>query len=225
MADIPFPRTGAPALRALEAAGYRHLHQLDGVPMTDILRLHGMGPKGVGALRRAMAEHGWAFADDDPTVGAVQGGRVSVTDGRRPERNDSATAPTSIDPARWIAGLPKPRQREEGAVLLDLFNQVTGDEAVMWGPSIVGYGELHYVYESGREGDMPRVGFSPRAGSHTFYLVLDTPEAQELVGRLGKHRTSVACLYVNKLADIDLSVLRELIDHAWKHHPLPGARC
>ena len=110
-------------------------------------------------------------------------------------------------------------------MLLDLFNQVTGDEAVMWGPSIVGYGELHYVYESGREGDMPRVGFSPRAGSHTFYLVLDTPEAQELVGRLGKHRTSVACLYVNKLADIDLSVLRELIDHAWKHHPLPGARC
>lgn len=193
--------------------------------MTDILRLHGMGPKGVGALRRAMAEHGWAFADDDPTVGAVQGGRVSVTDGRRPERNDSATAPTSIDPARWIAGLPKPRQREEGAVLLDLFNQVTGDEAVMWGPSIVGYGELHYVYESGREGDMPRVGFSPRVGSHTFYLVLDTPEAQELVGSLGKHRTSVACLYVNKLADIDLSVLRELIDHAWKHHPLPGARC
>lgn len=67
---VPFPRTGAPALRALETAGYTHLHQLDGVPMRSVLALHGMGKQGIGALRRAMAQHGWAFAEDDPRVGA-----------------------------------------------------------------------------------------------------------------------------------------------------------
>lgn len=219
MAEIPFPRTSAPALRALANAGYSYLGELDGVPMAAILALHGMGPKGIGALRRAMAEHGWAFADDDPSVGAVQGGLVSLTKGRQPERNDSKTAPTKVDPAEWIAGLPKPRQRDEGAQILALFDEVTGERAVMWGPSIVGYGELHYVYESGREGDMPRVGFSPRSASHTFYLSLGAPGAKELLEKLGKHRTSVACLYVNKLADVDVEVLRDLIRLSWEHEP------
>ena len=216
MADVPFPRTGAPALRALDAAGYSHLGQLNGVRMADVLALHGMGPKGIGALRRAMAEHGWAFDEDDPLVGAVQGGLVSLTEGLQPDRNDCQTAPTSVDPAEWIATLPKARQRDEGAQILTLFQDVTGTEAVMWGPSIVGFGALHYVYESGREGDMPRVGFSPRSASHTFYLSLDAPGAPELLKRLGKHRMSVACLYVNTLADIDLNVLRELIALSWE---------
>lgn len=219
MAEIQFPRTGAPALRALANAGYSHLGELNGVPMAAILALHGMGPKGIGALRRAMAEHGWEFADDDPSVGAVQGGLVSLTKGRQPERNDSKTAPTKVDPAEWIAGLAKPRQRDEGAQILALFDEVTGEKAVMWGPSIVGYGELHYVYESGREGDMPRVGFSPRSASHTFYLSLGAPGAKELLEKLGKHRTSVACLYVNKLADVDVEVLRDLIRLSWEHEP------
>lgn len=217
MADVPFPRTGAPALRALENAGYTHLAQLDGVRMADVLALHGMGPKGIGALRRAMAEQGWAFADDDPSVGAVQGGRVALTEGRQPDRHDGKTAPTSVDPLTWISSLPKARQRDEGAQLLALFREVTGVDAVMWGPSIVGYGELHYVYESGREGDMPRVGFSPRSASHTFYLTLDAPGAAALLTGLGKHRTSVACLYVNTLADIDLDVLRRLVELSWEH--------
>lgn len=216
MADVPFPRTGAPVLRALDAAGYSHLGQLNGVRMADVLALHGMGPKGIGALRRAMAEHGWAFDEDDPSVGAVQGGLVSLTEGLQPDRNDSHTAPTSVDPAEWIATLPKARQRDEGAQILALFHDVTGTEAVMWGPSIVGFGALHYVYESGREGDMPRAGFSPRSASHTFYLKLDAPGAPELLKKLGKHRTSVACLYVNTLADIDLNVLRELIALSWE---------
>ena len=149
MADVPFPRTGAPALRALAAAGYTHLGQLDGVPLKDVLALHGMGPKGIGALRRAMAEHGWAFADDDPSVGAIKGGLVSLTEGRQPDRNDAQTAPTQVNPAEWIATMPKARQRDEGAQILALFHDVTGTEAVMWGPSIVGFGALHYVYESG----------------------------------------------------------------------------
>lgn len=225
MDPVPFPRTGAPALRALDTAGYTHLGELDGVPMSDVLALHGMGPKGVGALRRAMAEHGWAFAADDPSVGATQGGRVSGTEGRQPDRNDSKTAPTPVEPAEWVASLPKARQRDEGAQLLALFGEVTGADAVMWGSSIVGYGELHYVYESGREGDMPRVAFSPRSASHTFYLALDAPGAPELLQRLGKHRASVACLYVNKLADIDLDVLRHLVVLAWETQPQQGSGC
>lgn len=218
MDNVPFPRTGAPALRALEAAGYDHLHQLDGVRMRDILALHGMGQKGIGALRRAMAEHGWAFAEDDPAVGAVQGGRVKVTEGRQPDRNDSATAPTGVSPSEWIAALPRPRQREDGATLLALFDEVTGEPAAMWGPSIVGYGELHYAYESGREGDMPRLAFSPRGGNNVLYGVNGHPGAGDLLARLGKHRVGVSCLYVNKLADIDLAVLRELLAGGWQHN-------
>lgn len=214
--QIPFPRTGAPALRALANAGYEHLQQLDGVPMRDVLALHGMGQKGIGALRRAMAEHGWAFADDDPSVGAVQGGRVSVTEGRQPERNDNQTAPSAVDPVAWVAALPKARQRDDGAALLQLFGEVTGVEPVMWGPSIVGYGELHYVYESGREGDMPRVGFSPRGASNSLYLLDGKPEEKALLDRLGKYKVGASCLYINKLADVDLAVLRELVELGWR---------
>lgn len=215
MATVPFPRTGAPALRALDQAGYRHLGELDGVPMAAVLALHGMGPKGIGALRRAMAEHGWAFAADDPAVGAVQGGLVQVSEGRQPDRNANQTEPSAVDPAAWIASLPKPRQRDDGAALLELFGDVTGAEPVMWGPSMVGYGELHYVYESGREGDMPRVGFSPRAASNSLYVTPADGSADPLLARLGKHRQGVSCLYVNKLADIDLGVLRELVALGW----------
>lgn len=219
MARVPFPRTGAPALRALEHAGYDHLQQLDGVPMREVLALHGMGPKGIGALRRAMAEHGWAFAADDPSVGASAGGLVRLTAGRQPDRNANRTAPEDRSPAEWIDSLPKPRQRADGTTLLELFGEVTGTPAVMWGPSIVGYGELHYVYESGREGDMARVGFSPRGASISLYGLIGHDGADERLTRLGKHRLGVSCLYVNKLADIDIDVLRELIEIGWRAGP------
>lgn len=216
MQHIAFPATGRPALRALETAGYRHLGDLNGVPMRQVLNLHGMGPKGIGALRRAMAEHGWAFAEDDTSVGAIPGGTVLIEPGLRPERNANATAPTGVSPHDWVESLPKPRQVEQGRAMLVLFGDVTGEPAVMWGPSIVGYGELHYTYESGREGDMARIGFSPRAASLTLYGLHGSPESAALLERLGKHRTSVACLYVNKLADIDLGVLRELVELGWR---------
>lgn len=216
--SVPFPRTGRPALNALAAAGYDHLGQLDGVRMREVLALHGMGPKGIGALRRAMAEHGWAFADDDPRVGATTSGLVSVEPGLKPDRNANATAPTEVVPGDWVETLPKPRQREQGRAMLDLFGEVTGEQPVMWGPSIIGYGQLHYVYESGREGDMPRVAFSPRSAALTLY-VLGAPQTEALLARLGRHRRTVSCLYVNNLDDIDLGVLRELIAAAWQHEP------
>ena len=156
MTEIPFPRTSRPALSALAHAGYTHLGELDGIPMRAILDLHGMGPKGVGTLRRAMAEHGWAFADDDPRVGAVAGGGVSLTEGAQPERNDNTNLRVGERSAHeWVASLPKARQRDQGEAMLDLFGEVTGVDPVMWGPSIVGYGET----------DPPRPGREPRRAS------------------------------------------------------------
>lgn len=221
METVPFPRTGAPALRALAAAGYTHLQQLDGVPMHDVFGLHGMGPRGIGALRRAMAAHGWAFADDDPAVGAEPGGVVRVEAGLKPERNANATAPTAVDPRAWVEDLPTPRQVEQGRAMLRLFGEVTGDDPTMWGPSIVGYGAVHYTYESGREGDMARVGFSPRGTALTFYGLHDFPGAPEVLEGLGRHRRGVSCLYVNKLTDVDPEVLRELVRRAWEHSEAP----
>lgn len=211
MAEISFPRTGRPALDALANAGYTHLSELDGVSMREVLALHGMGPKGIGALRRAMAEHGWAFADDDPTVGAVQGGPSTTR--KATGRNDNQTEPTAVDPAEWVESLPKPRQVEQGRAMLRLFGEVTGEPARMWGPSMVGYGHQHYVYDSGREGDAMRLGFSPRSANLVLYVLGSEPEP--LLERLGPHKRGVSCLYLTNLDKLDLDVLREIVAKAW----------
>ena len=87
----------------------------------------------------------------------------------------------------------------------------------MWGPSIIGFGTRHYKYDSGREGTMPAAGFSPRKASLTFYVGEEFESAKALYSSLGKYKKSVACLYINKLDDIDLEILREIIDrdYAW----------
>lgn len=216
MTNVPLPRTSAPALRALEAAGYHHLEALDGVLMRDVLDLHGMGPKGIGHLRDAMAEHGWAFAEDDASVGAVKGGVVH-TERRNTGVNDNQTAATDVDPAEYVESLPTRRKVEQGRAMLNLFGDVTGARARMWGPSMIGYGEFHYVYESGREGDTFQVGFSPRKASLTLYGLNSAPGSEELLQQLGPHRTSVACLYITNLAKIDLDVLGRLIELGWGH--------
>jgi hypothetical protein len=95
--------------------------------------------------------------------------------------------------------------------LLDLFAKVTGEEPKMWGDSIIGYGTYHYKYESGREGDFLITGFSPRKTKFSLYLMDGFTKHTDLLNELGKHKTSKACLYVNKLADINLDVLERLI--------------
>jgi hypothetical protein len=92
-----------------------------------------------------------------------------------------------------------------------MMHEVTGEEPKMWGPSIVGFGSYHYKYESGREGDTIVAGFSPRKQNLTLYLMGGLDEYGELLGRLGKHKTGKGCLYINKLQDVDLNTLRELI--------------
>ncbi|MBX7500067.1 DUF1801 domain-containing protein [Qipengyuania sp. YG27] len=134
---------------------------------------------------------------------------------------EAKTVETPVDPADFIAAVEPERKREEAEVLDSLFRKVTGQPAKMWGPSIIGYGRYHYRYESGREGDMCRQGFSPRKAKHSLYILKCGEESEEaafapLLERLGKHARGAACLYVNKLADIDLAVLEEMIALGWK---------
>jgi hypothetical protein len=121
------------------------------------------------------------------------------------------TKPTSASVDEFIAAIENPRRRADALVSLSIYKEVTGLQPVMWGPSIIGFGSIHYVYETGREGDMPAAGFSPRKANMTFYVGDDFEGAEALYARLGKHKKSVACLYVNKLDDVDLDVLREII--------------
>jgi hypothetical protein len=87
----------------------------------------------------------------------------------------------------------------------------------MWGPSIIGFGQYHYIHDSGREGDMPRIAFSPRKPALTLYLSDGYPQYDALMNRLGKYSSSVACLYITRLEDVDLGVLEELARRSWAH--------
>ncbi|MDO5661598.1 MAG: DUF1801 domain-containing protein [Brachybacterium sp.] len=129
--------------------------------------------------------------------------------------HEQKTHPTDVDPAEFCAELPTPRRREEGARLLEIFGEVTGERAVMWGPTMVGYGTYDYTYASGHTGTWFRLGFSPRKASLSLYGLQEPDGAEELLNRLGKHRRGAGCVYVNGLKDIDEDVLRELIALSW----------
>ena len=122
----------------------------------------------------------------------------------------------------FLAGVENDVRRADAHALVALMRRASGAEPIMWGPSIIGFGTRHYRYDSGREGDMPRIGFSPRKGNLALYML--TGEGSEvMLARLGKHRTGVSCLYINKLADVDMSVLEQLVAHAWAHAGAEGA--
>lgn len=127
------------------------------------------------------------------------------------EMAENKTQPTSASVDDFIAQIDNPRRRADALISLKLYEEITGLPPVMWGPSIIGFGSLHYAYESGREGDMPAAAFSPRKAYLTFYVGDKFEGAPQLYAKLGKHKKSVACLYINKLDDVDLDVLREII--------------
>ena len=110
----------------------------------------------------------------------------------------------------FIESVDHPQKREDAYKLLDIFTETTGYQAKMWGSSIIGFGSYHYKYASGHEGDAPLVGFSPRKAKISLYLAAD-PERDALLNQLGKHTTGKGCVYINKLADIDVDVLKALI--------------
>ncbi|MCL6285707.1 DUF1801 domain-containing protein [Ruegeria sp. 2012CJ41-6] len=121
------------------------------------------------------------------------------------------TAPTTADVGAFLDAVQPAPKAADARVLDTLFRKVTGFEPVMWGASIVGYGRYHYRYATGREGDFLATGFSPRKAAHSIYVMPGYADFGPILSRLGKHKTGRSCLYVNKLADIDLDVLEELI--------------
>ena len=131
--------------------------------------------------------------------------------------SDNKTQPTALCPAEFIAGIDNPVRKADAEVLLDWFQEVTGFPAVMWGSTIIGYGRYHYVYDSGRSGDSMMTGFSPRKASLSIYIMPGYQDLDSFLQRLGKHRTGKSCLYINKLADIDIDVLEEIVRHGIRH--------
>jgi hypothetical protein len=108
-------------------------------------------------------------------------------------------------------------KREDAFELLDIFKEVTGEDPKMWGPSIIGFGQYHYVYKTGHEGDMCATGFSPRKAKHSLYIMSGFDNYNELMDKLGKYSTGKSCLYINKLADIDKGVLKQLIAESYNY--------
>ncbi len=125
------------------------------------------------------------------------------------------TTPTTADVPAFLAGLEPAQRRVEAEQLCAMLARVTGQPPVLWGPSIIGFGEYHYRYESGRTGTAPRIGFSPRKGTHVMYMIDGFPEHSALLGRLGKHSTGVSCLYFKRLSDVDGGVLESLARASW----------
>lgn len=138
---------------------------------------------------------------------------------------ENKTIKTGASAADFIAAVENKRRREDGFALLEMMREITGLEPEMWGPSIVGFGDCHYKYESGREGDMFLIGFSPRKRSLSLYITGDFAERDNLLERLGKHRQSVSCLYINKLADVDMDILRELARRSYESAKEGGGVC
>ncbi len=121
------------------------------------------------------------------------------------------TRATDADVTAFLEAVGHPGRRADALALDRLFRDVTGWRPRMWGPTMVGYGQYHYVYASGREGDMLATGFSPRKSNLSIYIMPGYRDYSAILARLGKHRHGKSCLYVNKLADIDTGVLEELI--------------
>lgn len=111
----------------------------------------------------------------------------------------------------FIEGVDHPKKREDAYKLLDLFTETSGYEAKMWGPSIIGFGSYHYQYPTGHEGDAPLVGFSPRKAKISLYFATGDKEREQLLEKFGKHTSGKACVYINKIDDIDVDVLKKLI--------------
>jgi hypothetical protein len=125
---------------------------------------------------------------------------------------DNKTKPAKLGVATFIDALPDPR-RADAKALIKLMQSATGEKPKMWGPSIVGFGSYHYKYDSGREGDMPVVGFSPRKPAIVLYG-LRGAASEAALAKLGKHTSGKGCLYVKKLADVDQQALQDLVAKA-----------
>jgi hypothetical protein len=136
------------------------------------------------------------------------------------------TVPTDASVDDFLSAATPPRRREDGLRLAEIFHEVTGADPILWGPSIVGYGSYHYVSPANprTQGEWPKTGFSPRKAQLSLYGLKDLPEGASLLPSLGRYTEGAGCVYVKKLDDIDLDVLRRLIAIAWSRSGDPQAQ-
>ena len=125
------------------------------------------------------------------------------------------TFETDAGVAAFVATVADDTQRADAKTLISIMARASGCPPKMWGPSIIGFGSYHYVYESGREGNSLRMGFSPRKGKMVVYISDGFPKYDALLARLGKHKTGVSCLYIKRLGDVDKATLTDLIEASW----------
>ena len=129
---------------------------------------------------------------------------------------ETKTKPTQVSAEDFLDAVADPVRRADGKAVDAIMRRVTGLAPKMWGPSIVGYGSYHYKYDSGHEGDMCRIGYSPRKAELVLYVLSESrPEQEAQLARLGKHRTGKSCLYIKKLADVDMEVLEAMVRDSW----------
>ncbi|MEM9937863.1 MAG: DUF1801 domain-containing protein [Pseudomonadota bacterium] len=128
-------------------------------------------------------------------------------------KTENKTKATSVNPSDFIAAVEPEKKRADAQTLLAFFNRITGLEPAMWGPSMIGYGRYHYKYETGREGEFFLTGFSPRKANLSIYIMpgYRYGEMEDLLAQLGKHKLGKSCLYINKLADVNMDVLEQIV--------------
>jgi len=118
---------------------------------------------------------------------------------------------------KFLNGVSDTKKREDSFTILEMMKKITKKEPKMWGPSIAGFGKYHYKYESGREGDFFISGFSPRKQNLTIYIMPGFKKYEELMKKLGKYKTGKSCLYIKRLEDVDMKILKELVSSSFKY--------
>jgi hypothetical protein len=128
-------------------------------------------------------------------------------------KSEAKTKPTAVTPKDFVAAMEDGQRKKDAEVLLKWMTKVTGMKPKMWGPSIIGFGTYSYTYDTGRSGEMCITGFSPRKANLVLYILPGYDELGDRLDRLGKHKIGKSCLYINKLADVDMGVLEEIVDY------------
>jgi hypothetical protein len=127
---------------------------------------------------------------------------------------EQKTKPTEQTVQNFLDNVAREQVRDDCAALIKIMKKVTGSSPKMWGPSIIGFGQYHYKYESGHEGYSCLTGFSPRKGNLVVYAMPDSGKHEKLLAKLGKHKATKGCLYIKKLEDVDVAVLEELVKNS-----------
>jgi hypothetical protein len=130
---------------------------------------------------------------------------------------EQKTKPTAVSVESFIEQLPDEQVRDDCYSLIEIMKKTTGADPKMWGPSIIGFGSYHYKYESGHEGDACLTGFSPRKQNITLYVMPGASDHSSLLSKLGKFKAGKGCLYIKRLADVDQTILKNLVTHSVAH--------